>query len=80
MAYDQIHGSGQIEALGRELGVHDLRLLLERDLLYYNLAVSDRYPLSYGNTNANLLAGMLAWGIALGDPERVHRAVRFGTA
>ncbi len=77
LAYDQIYNSGQIEKLGAELGLEDLKLLLERDLLYYNLSISDRYPFSYGNTDANAFLGLLTWGQALGDPVQVHRAVRF---
>ncbi len=77
LAYDQIYNSGQFERLGAELGVDDLRLLIERDLLYYNISINDRYPFSYGNTNANTFLGLLTWGQALGDPVQVHRAVRF---
>jgi hypothetical protein len=77
LAYDQTYNSGQIEKLGEELGIDDLKLLLERDLLYFNMSISDRYPFSYGNTNANTFLGLLTWGQALGDPEQVHRAVRF---
>ena len=80
LAYDQIYNSGQVEKLGQELGIADMKLRIERDLLYYNLAIDDRYPLSYGNTEANRQLGMLTWGQALGDPELVHRAVRFGDA
>ncbi len=78
LAYDQIYESGQIEKLGQELGIADMKLHLERELLYYNLSIDDRYPLSYGNTEANRQLGMLTWGQALGDPELVHRAIRFG--
>jgi hypothetical protein len=77
LAYDQIAGSGQMEKLSQERG-QDVRLKIERDLLYANLAINDRYPAMYGNTEADLLEGMLAWGQALGDPELVHRAIRFG--
>ena len=77
LAYDQITASGQIEKLAAETG-QDVRLKIERDLLYANLEIGDSYPLMYSNTDANLLLGMLLWGQALGDPERVHRAVRFG--
>ncbi|MEK7405264.1 MAG: heparinase II/III family protein [Acidobacteriota bacterium] len=77
LAYDQIVGSGQIEKLSQGRG-QDVRLKIERDLLYANLAINDRYPLFYGNTEADLLEGMLVWGQALGDPELVHRAIRFG--
>ncbi len=78
LAYDQIYNSGQMEKLGQELGIADMKLHLERELLYYNLSIDDRYPLSYGNTEANRQLGMLTWGQALGDPELVHRAIRFG--
>ncbi|MFP3903195.1 MAG: heparinase II/III family protein [Armatimonadota bacterium] len=77
LAYDQIYNSGQIEALGEKLGVGDMKLLLERDLLYFNLSIDDRYPLAYGNTEANRMLGKLTWGLALGDPPLVHRAVRY---
>ncbi len=77
LAYDQIVASGQMEKLGKETG-QDVRLKIERDLLYANLKIADRYPLMYQNTEANLLFGMLIWGQALGDPELVHRAIRFG--
>ncbi|MDP2984091.1 MAG: heparinase II/III family protein [Candidatus Latescibacter sp.] len=77
LAYDQIAGSGQMEKLGQEKG-YDARLKIERDLLYANLAINDRYPLMYNNTEADLLEGMLVWGQALGDPELVHRTIRFG--
>ncbi len=77
LAYDQIAASGQMEKLAGELG-YDVRLKIERDLLYANLEIADRYPLMYQNTDANLLLGMLVWGQALGDPELVHRAIRFG--
>ena len=50
-------------------------LTIERDLLYRNLEINDRYPIMYGNTEANLLLGMLVWGQALGDPERVREAM-----
>ena len=77
LAYDQIVNSGQMEKLAEETG-QDVRLKIERDLLYANLEIADRYPLMYINTDANLLFGMLIWGQALGDPELVHRAIRFG--
>ncbi len=77
LAYDQIVSSGQMEALAEETG-QDVRLKIERDLLYANLEIADRYPLMYNNTDANLLLGLLFWGQALGDPELVHRAIRFG--
>lgn len=78
LAYDQIYNSGQLEKLGAELGIADMKLYLEKELLYYNLSIDDRYPLGYGNTEANRILGMLTWGQALGDPELVHRAIRFG--
>ena len=58
----------------------DMLVNLERDLLQANLDINDRYPLTYGNTQADRLVGMLIWGQALGDPELVHRAIRYGDA
>ncbi len=77
LAYDQIAGSGQMEKLSQETG-RDVRRKIERDLLATNLAINDRYPAMYGNTEADLLEGLLVWGQALGNPELVHRAIRFG--
>ena len=79
LAYDQIVNSGQIEKLADERG-YDVRAKIERDLLQENLNIDNRYPLTYGNTQADRLIGMLVWGQALGDPELVHRAIRYGDA
>jgi len=79
LAYDQIVNSGQIEKLADERGC-DVRAKIERDLLQENVNINNRYPLTYGNTQADRLVGMLIWGQALGDPELVHRAIRYGDA
>ncbi len=71
-AWDLIHDSGAMEALGE-----GTREKIMRDLLQNNLDTHWRYPRMFGNVDGNQIAGLISWGLALGDPEMIHKGVRW---
>ncbi len=73
MTWDLLQGSGAIEALGP-----DAHRKIETDLMRANVFIyTDRYPRVYSNVDADLFCGLMAWGLALGDPALIHKAVRW---
>jgi len=79
LAWDLIRKSDAFDRLGEERGI-DARHTVECDLLDYTLQLDALYPLWYGNTEANRIAGYLVWGMALDRPGLVHRGVRIADA
>ncbi len=72
-AWDLIQDSGAVEALGP-----DVRRRIETDFLERNLKIyTERYPRIFSNVDADLLYGLMVWGLATNDPAVVHKGARW---
>lgn len=78
VAYSRVQQTDALQVLGAEAGVDVERKLIE-DMFLPSLDYVFSFPVTLGNLDASIWSGLIHAGLALGQPDYIHKTVEWMT-